>query len=162
MRTIYFTSRVRFILRIIFSAHVCTPTSTITCVSWKGLRRKIQISLSVINTLLFHDGGRYHIETSPLICSANQWSGFYVITASVMKELTLLLGTSISTIDKKNLITRKWDLLMICENQRISSLSSHKKMCWRFRIITAVTFWVMRTRDISNVCLQIYRNSRIC
>ena len=22
--------------------------------------------------LLFHDGGRYHIETSPLFCSANQ------------------------------------------------------------------------------------------
>ena len=28
---------------------------------------------------LFHDGGRYHIETSPLICSA---------TAAVMKDLT--------------------------------------------------------------------------
>ena len=25
---------------------------------------------------LFHDGGPYHIETSPLICSANQWTGF--------------------------------------------------------------------------------------
>ena len=34
---------------------------------------------------LFHDGGRYHIETSPLICRANQWTGFYMITASVMK-----------------------------------------------------------------------------
>ena len=36
---------------------------------------------------LFHDGGRYHIETSPLICSANQWTSFYIITVSVMKEL---------------------------------------------------------------------------
>ena len=27
------------------------------------------------------------METSPLICSANQWSGFYMITVSVMKEL---------------------------------------------------------------------------
>ena len=36
---------------------------------------------------LFHDGGRYHVETSPLICSGNQWTGFYMITASVMKEL---------------------------------------------------------------------------
>ena len=34
------------------------------------------------------DGGRYHIETSPLICRANQWIGFYMITASAMKELT--------------------------------------------------------------------------
>ena len=37
---------------------------------------------------LFHDGGCYHIETSPLICSANQWAGFYMITASIMKELS--------------------------------------------------------------------------
>ena len=27
------------------------------------------------------------METSPLICLANQWSGFYMITTSVMKEL---------------------------------------------------------------------------
>ena len=33
----------------------------------------------------FSDGGRCHIETSPLICS-----GFYMITAPVMKELTLM------------------------------------------------------------------------
>ena len=38
-----------------------------------------------------HDGGRYHIETSPLICSANRWTGFYVITAPVMKELKSIL-----------------------------------------------------------------------
>ena len=37
--------------------------------------------------LTFHDGGRYHIETSPLICSPNQWTGFYMITASVVKGL---------------------------------------------------------------------------
>ena len=36
-------------------------------------------------TYLFHDGGRYYIETSLLICSANQWTGFYLITACVMK-----------------------------------------------------------------------------
>ena len=35
----------------------------------------------------FHDGGSYHIETSPLICRANHWTGFYMITASVMKGL---------------------------------------------------------------------------
>ena len=27
------------------------------------------------------------METSPLICGANQWSGFYMITASVLKGL---------------------------------------------------------------------------
>ena len=28
-----------------------------------------------------HDGGRYNIETSPLVFSVNQWTGFYKITA---------------------------------------------------------------------------------
>ena len=35
----------------------------------------------------FHDGGFCHIETSPLICSANQWTDFYMRAASIMKEL---------------------------------------------------------------------------
>ena len=38
---------------------------------------------------MFHDGGCYHIETSPLICGLNQWTGFCMITASVMKELMI-------------------------------------------------------------------------
>ena len=29
------------------------------------------------------------METSPLICRANQWTGFYMLTASVMIELIL-------------------------------------------------------------------------
>ena len=33
---------------------------------------------------------RYPIETSPLVCSANQRTGFYMITASVMKWLNSL------------------------------------------------------------------------
>ena len=43
---------------------------------------------------LFHDGGCYHVEISPLICGTNQWTGYYMITASVMKELieTWLIG----------------------------------------------------------------------
>ena len=39
------------------------------------------------NPQLFHDGGCYYIETSPLICRANQLTGFYMIMASIMKEL---------------------------------------------------------------------------
>ena len=36
---------------------------------------------------LCHDGGPCHVETSPLICRENQWTGFYKIGISVMKEL---------------------------------------------------------------------------
>ena len=38
-------------------------------------------------TLIFHDGDLCHIETSPLIFRGNQWTGFYMIGTSVMKEL---------------------------------------------------------------------------
>ena len=35
----------------------------------------------------FRDGGPYRIETSSLICSANQWTGLYMIGISITKEL---------------------------------------------------------------------------
>ena len=35
------------------------------------------------------------MKTSPLICSTNQWTGFYMITASVMKELNSRLEKNI-------------------------------------------------------------------
>ena len=52
--------------------------------------------LSIRNLALgikpFQDGGRYDIETSPLICTPNQWTGFYMITASVLKGSKALSG----------------------------------------------------------------------
>ena len=36
---------------------------------------------------LFYHSGPYHIETRILICRANQWTGFYMIGTSAMKEL---------------------------------------------------------------------------
>ena len=38
----------------------------------------------------------YHIETSPLIYRVNQWTGFYMIETSVMKELNWVLATQSS------------------------------------------------------------------
>ena len=52
------------------------------------------------STSSFHDGGRYHIETSLLICGANQWTGFYMITASVMKGLKAINSRPIIEIIK--------------------------------------------------------------
>ena len=50
--------------------------------------RFIQVLLSLLVYLwLFYDGGPYHIEASPLICSANQWTVSYMIGTSVLKEL---------------------------------------------------------------------------
>ena len=39
---------------------------------------------------LFPDGSPYQIETSPLNCSTNQSTGFYIIGTSVMKEFMSL------------------------------------------------------------------------
>ena len=39
--------------------------------------------------IFIYDGSSYHIETSPLICIANQWTGFYTIGTSVMNELKI-------------------------------------------------------------------------
>ena len=48
----------------------------------------IHIRNRIMKTLsLFHNRGPYHIETSPLIYSANQCFSFYLIETSVMKEL---------------------------------------------------------------------------
>ena len=48
--------------------------------------------------------------------------------------------------------------LEICEY-----LCLHMKiMCWRFHTKTPFTFWDIRTCDIWKVCLQTFRNSRIC
>ena len=57
----------------------------------KPLRGKVEHSFFnlLFQLQLFHDGGLYDIETSSLICSADQWTGFYIIGISVMKELNL-------------------------------------------------------------------------
>ena len=45
------------------------------------------IYLLILESLLFHDRGPYHIEASPLICPANLWISFYIIETSVIKEI---------------------------------------------------------------------------
>ena len=48
---------------------------------------------------LFHDGGPYHKETSPLICSAIRWTGFYMIRASVMKKLMVVVAMTLYSLN---------------------------------------------------------------
>ena len=45
-------------------------------------------------TYLFHDEVPYYIETTPVIYGANQWTGFYMIGTSFMKEFTGLFEDS--------------------------------------------------------------------
>ena len=41
---------------------------------------------ALVNLLLFQDGDPYYIKNSPLICTANPWTGFYMSGISIMKE----------------------------------------------------------------------------
>ena len=50
------------------------------------------LRLQIVNSCrVFHSfmTGLYPLETSPLICCANQWAAFYMITTSVMKSWLL-------------------------------------------------------------------------
>ena len=58
-------------------------------------------------TGLFHDGGPYLTETSPLICSANPWTCLYMIGTFVMKELKFFRETK---LEKKFLENKRFYL----------------------------------------------------
>ena len=51
---------------------------------------------------LFHDGGSYHIKTSPLICIASYCTGFYLIGTSITKELKYFM-LSLDCIEEQKL-----------------------------------------------------------
>ena len=58
--------------------------------------------IQVTKHQLFHDGGPCRKENSPLICSVNQWTGFFMIGTSVTKELR----RSSPIILQKSVLTR--------------------------------------------------------
>ena len=59
---------------------------------WKNYKISTSALGLSLALLTLCDGGPHHIETSPLICFANRWSGFYMIGTSVIKNLKHLSG----------------------------------------------------------------------
>ena len=67
---------------------------------FKGLLRKISKTADIVRILYarvlslqpFHDGGPCHMETSPLICRANQWASFCMIEPLSLKSLTIMIN----------------------------------------------------------------------
>ena len=53
---------------------------TLSCIMLKNNQTKCTY-LTVLTKIFnfFQNRGPYHIETSPLICSGNQWTGFFKI-----------------------------------------------------------------------------------
>ena len=41
-----------------------------------------------------HAGGLYHIDPSPLISTATQWTGFCMIGTSIVKQLNVVMYSS--------------------------------------------------------------------
>ena len=77
------------------------------------LKEIIELLTSIVVILkLFHDGGCYHIETSPLICGA---------TASLMKELikSLFNFHAVFSISDRKRYVQKQPLEVFC-NKRCS------------------------------------------
>ena len=65
-------------------------------------------------TWLFHNEFPYHVETSPLIYRANQWTGFYMTESSVMKELIIFFSyVSVSVLWSWHCTHKVWGLLKL-------------------------------------------------
>ena len=78
------------------------------------------ISIETTNELtihwLFHNGGPFHVETSPLSCSANQWTGFYMIGTSIMTELSIYLE-KLQYLPKRAAIFHRQELAFLFQVQ---------------------------------------------
>ena len=57
----------------------------------QGAQQKEVIVALFVKRKIFHNGGPYSIDTSPLISRANQWLCFFKIKTYFMKELRELL-----------------------------------------------------------------------
>ena len=79
---------------------------------------------SLLEHNFFHDGLTYHIETSPLIYSANQWTCFYVAGTCVMKELTEFHISNRNIIVLENYLEKH--PIMIYSNWKFKSLIMSK------------------------------------
>ena len=80
-----------------------------------------------------------HIETSSLICRANQWTGFYMIGTSFMKELKNLEH---ATIQVSNLV-RSWNVLILQKNNKRKIKTDYSVISYLLVFPIAVYyFWI--------------------
>ena len=70
---------ISFVFRKNFFFQVAIHVMKQVNLAWILKKKKLLVSL-------FHNGGPYHIEISPLTRNANQWTSFYMKGTSVMKE----------------------------------------------------------------------------
>ena len=78
---------------LLITSPFCWISLSFMCYLWQKYKFKMKCKWFTNMSLwwkwqyqLFHYGGPYLIETNPLIYSGNQWTGFYMIRASIVKE----------------------------------------------------------------------------
>ena len=71
---------------------------------------------------LFHDGGPYHVVTSPVISSENQSTGFYIVGTSVNKRVNAIINLRLTLW---TCFFVKYIHKILCLSQTISGQWSH-------------------------------------
>ena len=64
---------------------------------------------------LFHDVAPYFTETSLLICPANQWTGFYTIGSTAIKELRSHYSEVLYGVPRRSILVPLIFNLQICD-----------------------------------------------
>ena len=91
---------------------------------------------------LFHDGGSYHIETSPFISSASQWTGFYMIGTSAMKKLRHIVEcVRANKISLNSKLTTKQNLFFLDLKTKSSTQTLAQEISCEFCEISKNTFF---------------------
>ena len=125
--------------------------------------------MKIILTLTFSWQRPYHIGTSPLICSANQWTGFYMITASVMKELIPknLFCPFIWTKNKNQFLRRRWSgnesFIFIPSSALLQKHAEYNELLWKnFLTWNSCSFivlcWLIFINKSSNSWIDLLQN----
>ena len=97
------------------------------------------------------------METSPLVCRANEWTGFYMILTSIMKEL------KVHSCIFENLLIRFCSYKNITLNSLFNYLNYHYSITWILRILVLFTVnfvFSWKSRILLNVLnsLRIFIN----
>ena len=110
--------------------------------------------------ITFHDGGLYHIETSPLFCSANLSTGFYMTVTSVTERINLS-GRGVS--GSRFWILERWKLVEWILFNKIKSIKLLLYLCnlllplqsKTIRLRCLIGFWIHVWRPLCNtVCFN--------
>ena len=87
------------------------------------------MTTSLLDSQPFHPDSLYNKDTSLLICRANQWTGFYMIRTSLMKEMTMKTKTTNKQKQKSKKYkqrTKKYNQCLLLPSQQHNNIKDMK------------------------------------